>query len=232
MAIDTTEPTGVALIMVDAAGENMICVASGANLALSPERIDAVVDDVFTTAGVLLASCEVPPETVIRAVERGRRHGLTTILNPAPAERRLATPEVLGSVDVLTPNEIELAQLLGDVHDTTAGGDDERLVARARRLCDLGCGAVVVTRGRRGCTIVNADGVTHVPAPAVEAIDTTAAGDAFNGALAVAIAESRPLEDACRWACAAAALSVTTHGAQPSLARRAAIDRFAGAQPR
>jgi ribokinase len=230
ISVDAERPTGVALIMVNAAGENMISVASGANLALTPECVDAVSDEVFATASVLLVSCESPLETVIRALERAKRHGLTTIVNPAPADPRLVDPAILRWIDVLTPNEVELAVLTAATGDGAAAGHADPVVM-ARQLCELGCGSVVVTLGKRGCMIVSAPSAATATATAIEArrvepVDTTAAGDAFNGALAVALAEGRELEDACRWANAAAALSVARSGAQPSLANREAIDRF------
>ncbi len=143
-----------------------------------------------------------------------------TILNPAPAQSGAAAPEVLRLVDVLTPNQGEAAALVNrEVRNI------DHAVAAARSLRERGCGAVIVTMGALGCVVVD-DSVDHVPAPKVRAIDTTAAGDAFNGALAVALAEGKSLLAAARWATRAAALSVMRAGAQPSLPRRDEIESF------
>ncbi|MCE9547031.1 MAG: ribokinase [Planctomycetia bacterium] len=218
------EPTGVALILVDAAGENLIGVASGANSRLRPDDVDAVPDQLFAQATVFLASLETPRETVARGLARARQAGLTTILNPAPAPDDAVgvewiSSELLPLVDVLTPNEHEAAALSGMVVCDAAAAE-----AAARRLLERGCKAVVVTLGPQGAVLVEPGKTLHVPAPTVAAIDATAAGDAFNGALAVAMCESRPLADAVRFACRAATLSVTKAGAQPSLPTRAEID--------
>ena len=214
-------PTGVALIMVDASGENMISVAPGANGQLGADDVGAIPDEVFEQAGVFLASLECPWEGVLRGLRRARSFGLTTILNPAPAPTVPLTREELASIDVITPNRGEAAQLTGCTTDTLEG---VRQAARALR--ERGCGACVVTLGAEGGAIEDGE-FTSLAAPKVEAVDTTAAGDAFNGALAVAMAEGLTLRDAANWASFAAALAVTGSGAQPSLARRAAIDDFA-----
>jgi ribokinase len=214
MRVVPGEPSGVALILVDEQGENQIAVASGANLRLSPADVDAVPDEVFAAARVLLASLESPLPTVVRGLERARCSGSLTILNPAPADAAIATREMLSLVDVLTPNEHEAAALAEGERDP---------VEAARRLCGLGCGAVVVTLGAAGCLVWDGS-ATRVPPEPVVALDATAAGDAFNGALAVALAEGRSLVEAARWANRAAALAVTHRGAQPSLPRREEID--------
>ncbi|MBI2825401.1 MAG: ribokinase [Planctomycetia bacterium] len=227
------EATGVASIAVDEHGENIIAVASGANLHLAPADVDALPDDAWRAARVLLACLETPLETVVRALARAGEFGLMTILNPAPVPPGIDWRDVLLLVDVLTPNEIEAAALTGGGHParllsvskTGAASPTDPLTA-ARHLRAAGAGAVIVTRGAAGCAIATGEDETHLPARQVTAVDTTAAGDAFNGALAVALAEGRPLVDAARFATSAAALSVTRPGAIASLPRRAEIEKL------
>lgn len=213
--------TGVALILVDHSGQNCISVASGANLRLLPDDLDRVPIHVWQAARVFLASLEVPLATVIHGLTLARRHGLITILNPAPAAGGACQSEVMCLVDILTPNETEASELTG-VHVI----DEPSVIAAAKRLQAAGCGTVIVTRGEQGCTVVEktdaalAEKTWSVPALPVTAIDTTAAGDAFNGALAEAIAEKKPLAAAIEFATRAAAYSVTRAGAQPSLPTR------------
>jgi ribokinase len=208
------EASGIALILVDEQGQNQISVASGANTQLQPQHIDEIPDGIFTAAKVLLCSLETPLETVVHALQRAKRLGLTTLLNPAPADRAVAVREILSLVDVLTPNETEAAILCGD-----ETGDVEGL---ARTLQERGCRSVIVTCGAKGCVLLEGANVMSIAAHPVTAVDATAAGDAFNGVLAVALAEGRPLPEAVRRANTAAALSVTRRGAQPSLPTLAA----------
>ena len=217
------EATGVALILVDAEAENMIAVASGANAHLSIADVDRLPDAWFAPGGVFLACLESPLRTVRHALARARVSGMTTILNPAPANEPLPA-DVLELVDVLTPNEHEAAALAGQ-----SVTDHRSAVAAARHLQQLGCRQVIVTRGSAGCTALgdSIEGEEHgdgnavdVPALAVQPVDTTAAGDAFNGALAVRLSEGASLFEAARWASVAAAISVTRPGAQPSLPQR------------
>ena len=211
------QPTGVALILVDQHGENLISVASGANVELGPDDVDRVPEEVFRDAKVFLTCLESPLETVRRGLIRARDAGLTTILNPAPADPRIVAADMLSLVDVITPNEGE-ASLLAET------SDGEQAAARLR---EEGCGACAVTLGSRGCLVVE-ESETRVEACRVAAIDATAAGDAFNGALAVALAEGRPLVEAARWATRAAAVAVTRPGAQPSLPTREEIEQTVG----
>ncbi len=213
------EPSGVALIMVDQTGQNCISVASGANLHLTPADIDAIDDSRFERSAVLLACLEAPVHTVIRGLQRARQMGLTTILNPAPADPQIASPDVLKYVDIITPNETEAALLTGQAVQEPA-----QAIAAGKRLIQLGCRHAIVTMGARGCVVVN-DQVRQVDALPVQAVDTTAAGDAFNGTLALALAEGKDLMTSVGWAVSAAAISVTRPGAQPSLPRRDEIDK-------
>jgi ribokinase len=211
------QATGTALILVDQTGENLISVASGANSCLSTTDVDQLPDELFETARVFVACLESPEETVLRGLQRARRAGLLTILNPAPANPRIASPDWLAVVDLLTPNVTETIALTGVNPQTTAEA------ARAGRILrQRGCGRVVITRGADGCVVID-DDVTIIPAAAVVALDATAAGDAFTGALAAALVEGRSLVSAARWANLAAGLAVTRKGAQASLPRRAEI---------
>jgi len=207
--------TGTALIMVDRAGHNQIGVAPGANRALTVTQVQARAED-FAWAEVVVASCEIPLDCVTAALELARRRGATTILNPAPVPR--APLDRLHLVDYLTPNAGE-ALRLGGVAGEEAAAD--ALVAR-------GAGTVIVTLGEAGALCRGRAGAHRSPGVKVEAVDTTAAGDAFNGALAVALAERKDLAAVLRFANAAAALACTKRGAQPSLPSRAAVDRVTG----
>lgn len=214
------QASGVALILVDARGQNLISVASGANAHLLPGDLDALPAAVFTSARVFLTCLETPLETVAHGLRLARQAGLTTILNPAPAPLEPLPDALLNLVDVLTPNETEAAQLV-----RTGGGKSEpsQALAAALQLQSRGCRSVVVTLGEQGCLVVDRE-ATAIAGRKVKAVDATAAGDAFNGALAVALAEGRSLVEAARWAGTAAAISVTRLGAQPSLATRDEIE--------
>jgi ribokinase len=212
--------TGVALILVDSQGENLISVASGANLELTLDWVGGVPDEVFAAAKVFLASLESPVGAVERGLARARKGGARTILNPAPALPPSEAEPLWRLADVLTPNEHEASMLAGVPVDSM-----ESAVAAARQLQTRGAGDVIVTLGARGCVIVerNVPPVVVSPLP-VQAVDATAAGDAFSGALAVALSEGKTLADAARFATVAAGIAVTRAGAQPSLARREEID--------
>lgn len=218
-------PTGVALILVDANGQNLISVASGANSRLAPGDLDAVCRTAFPAARIFLTSLEIPLETVASGLKRAKQAGLLTVLNPAPASREVLDADILNWVDVLTPNAGEAA-LLAETGLATPGETESAAAIRAaRELQERGCRQVIVTLGADGCVVVGS-AVTQIAPCRVAAVDATAAGDAFNGALAVALAEGRTLVEAATWANAAAALSVTRRGAQPSLPTRRELDEF------
>lgn len=219
------EPSGVALILVDGNGQNLISVASGANARLRPEDIDALPDAVFAQATVFLTCLETPLATVARGLARAKRAGLTTVLNPAPASREIIDAGLLALVDVLTPNEGEAALLTADCENDEGSKTESPAARAALRLERLGCRAVVVTLGSEGCLVVDQE-MTRIAGCPVRAVDATAAGDAFNGVLAVALSEGRSLLEGAEWANAAAAISVTRRGAQPSLPCRAEIEAF------
>jgi ribokinase len=212
--------TGTALIVVDAQGRNQIAVAPGANRALTLADVDRRAMD-FAWAEVVVCSLEVPLATARRALECARRHGAQTILNPAPLPDRGL--DFLALADYVTPNEGEAARLTGvAVTDLDEAG---RAAAAVRAL---GATHAVVTLGGHGALADGPAGRLHSPAFEVAVVDTTGAGDAFNGALAVALAERRDLADALRFANATAALACTRRGAQPSMPTRHAVDRLAG----
>jgi ribokinase len=211
-------PSGVALIMVDAAGENAIAVAGGANERLLPAHVDAA-RDAIAAADIVLVQLEVPLATVRHVLTVAAELGRRVVLNPAPA--RPLEAAMLERVAVITPNETEARLLTGMSID-----DEVTAVAAATRLRAQGVAAAVLTLGPRGC-LVAADGLARrLPGHAVHAVDTVAAGDVFNGCLAVALAEGRDLVAAATFANAAAAIAVTRPGAQDSAPRRAEIDAF------
>ncbi len=206
-------PTGVALITVADSGANTIVVAPGANAELRPADLPAAV---LAQAAVVLSQLEISLDTVVAALHSGRAAGALTVLNPAPAPGALPT-DVLRLVDVLVPNEIEAAAL--------SGCPDPRDAAAA--LADTGPDTVIVTVGESGCLIAGRGGsVREVSAFAVDAVDTTAAGDAYCGVLAAGLAAGRALDVAVRRASAAGALAATRPGAVASLPHRAEIDRL------
>ncbi|MFO1477271.1 MAG: ribokinase [Verrucomicrobiota bacterium] len=211
-------PSGVALIFVDASGENSIGVASGANLQLSPEAVRRA-SSAIRKAAVVVAQLEIPLPAVQAALEIASRERVTTVLNPAPA--RPLADRLLRMVSILTPNETEAEELTG-----IRVGDEPAARRAARALRDRGVPSVVLTLGSRGALVSSGAGEWLVPGFRVKTVDTTAAGDIFNGALAVALSEDRPLPEAVRFANAAAAISVTRAGAQPSAPARSEIDRL------
>lgn len=220
---DPGNPSGVALIFVDEHGENSIAVASGANAQLTPADVREA-RDAIAGADILLVQLETPVETVRAAVELAADNGIRVVLNPAPAQP--LGEDVLRSVSVLTPNETE-ATLLSGVHVTDVV-DAEKAAAK---LASMGPDAIVVTMGARGAFVLESDRRELVPGFQVDAVDTTAAGDVFNGALAVALAGGAALVEATRFANAAAALSVTKLGAQPSAPARAEVDELIRSSP-
>ena len=215
---DPASPTGVALIFVGSDGENSIAVASGANGNLSSGDV-LNARAVFDGASVLIMQLETPLETIQTAAEAAAQARVRVILNPAPA--RPLPDSLLRHISILTPNETEAELLTGIKVDSTAAAGEA-----AAKLMARGVQTVVVTLGARGAFV--ADGATRelVPGFKVDAVDTTAAGDTFNGALAVALAEGQPLVEAVRFANAAGAISVTRIGAQPSVPRREEIEQL------
>lgn len=212
---DPDTATGVALIVVDDAGENSIVVAPGANHRLSPADV-VLAEPVIAQSKVLLLQLEIPLDSVIKAAKLAKRNEATVILNPAPAQP--LPPELLSLVDILIPNETEAEQLTGIPADTRSGAENA-----AAKLRSQGVSTVILTLGARGAWLLDGEQSTHVDAFHVTPVDTTAAGDAFVGGFAVALAEGLPLAEAVRWGNAAGALAATKLGAQPSLPNRSAL---------
>jgi ribokinase len=215
-----SQPTGVALIWVDQRGQNSIVVASGANHALAAGEINGCRAS-FRGASLALFQLETPLDAVAAALALARQEGARTILDPAPAQ---PLPRgLLEQVDILTPNESEACILLGRPVSRVTPAEAPALAAD---LLKLGPRAVILKLGEQGCCYFDASATIHSPAFPVAAIDTTAAGDTFNAGLAVALAEGRSIEDALRFANAAAAISVTRLGAQASIPSRAEVEAF------
>ena len=211
--------TGSACIFVNSSGENCIGIASGANAYVTPELVEEnqrLIDD----ARIVLCQLEIPMETVVKLADMCRSAGTTFVLNPAPAQA--LSDDLLKNIDILTPNEIELAQISGMGTDSMAS-----IESAARSLCEKGVGIVIATLGSNGCLIVDKDHAVQVPAHNVNAIDTTAAGDVFNGVLVAGLALGKPLVDAVRVASTASAIAVTRKGAISSIPSRQEVDEFA-----
>jgi len=218
--IQTDEaPSGVALITVDNAGNNVIVVAPGANQMLSPEDVKRAESDI-ASSGALVAQLEVPLETVEFAAQLANESGVLFILDPAPAQK--LSPELLKMVDVLTPNETE-AQILTGI-EVTSNRDSARTAAK--KLLEYGVKSVILTMGANGFLLANDDRMEFVPAVKVDAVDATAAGDAFTGSLAVGLAQGKTLPDAALFANYVAALSVTKMGAQSSMPAKEEVESF------
>ena len=215
---DNAEPSGVALIFVDEKGENSIAVASGANARLSHRDVTEA-EEVIKSADILLMQLETPMESVKRAAKIAKEAGVKVILNPAPACPLDNT--LLSTLYVITPNESE-AELLTDISVT----DFPSAEKAAFILLDRGVEVAIITMGIKGALIKTRELTKIVPGFKVNAVDSTAAGDVFNGSLVVAMAEGKTLEETVQFANAAAALSVTKLGAQPSAPKRVEIERM------
>lgn len=212
VAVDPQNGTGLAVISVDEAAENAIIVISGANMALDESDV-ARCADLLDDARVLLLQMEVPLEASLAVARAARERDVTVIFDPAPASP--LPDDAFGLFDVITPNEVETEILLG-MRPTT--------VAQAREAAGLlvkrGAGAAIVKMGAQGVAYATAQTGDFIPGFSVSAVDTVAAGDAFNGGLAVALAAGESLADAIRWGCAAGALATTRPGAVPSMPHR------------
>ena len=209
--------SGLAIVMVDSRGENSICVVAGANGQMQPDDLIAH-EELIAQAKVVLLQLDLPLPTVLQAIKLARKHGVKTILDPAPAAAD--TPAELLKVDIITPNHIEAGVMVGE---PVADVRSAKTVAAA--LVAKGPEAVVVTIGEKGAVLVDkSHHIRHFPAPKVAIVDTTAAGDAFTGALSAAIAREEKLSDAIRYANAAGALTCTKFGAQPAMPTRREVE--------
>lgn len=209
---DEALPSGVALITVDQQGENSIVVAAGANGHLLPEDLKEVIKEVNPN-GIILMQLEIPMRTIEYLAKYGKGSGAMVIVNPAPMHE-LSTA-LMGCIDIITPNQTEAERLSGiKILDITSAKE------AATAICQKGVKNVVITLGAQGALICQQGVFSVVPARKVKAVDSTAAGDVFNGALALALSEHRTLEEAVTFACQAAARSVTKMGAQASIPYR------------
>lgn len=215
---DSGNPSGVALITVDEKAENCIVVASGANANLLPSDLEKA-EEAIERADLVLMQLEVPMETVCFVADIAWQKGKKVILNPAPAHPLPA--DLLRHLYLITPNETEAEMITGvKITDESSAGE------AARALSGMGVQHVIITLGLKGALIYSNGKAEMVPALKVEAVDTTAAGDVFNGALTVALSEGRSLKEAARFACKASAISVTRVGAQSSAPYRNEVDIF------
>ena len=214
--------TGVALIFVNAEGENVIGIDAGANNAVTPEYLERYKQQVIE-ASALLMQLESPLDTVIAAAKIAKEHDTQVILNPAPACE--LPDELLSRVDIITPNETEAEKLTGINVD-----NNEDAARAAKALHDKGIATVIITLGSKGVWLSQNGEGKLVSGFRVKAVDTIAAGDTFNGALVTALLEGKQMDSAVRFAHAAAAIAVTRPGAQPSVPWRKEIDDFLAQQ--
>ncbi|MBW4516625.1 MAG: ribokinase [Timaviella obliquedivisa GSE-PSE-MK23-08B] len=215
--VDETTRSGVAAIAIDDSGENHIIIVAGANGQVDASDVDRLP---LLEIQVLLLQLEIPLAIVLAAAQVAKQAGITVILDPAPAANQLPA-ELYAAIDILTPNQVEAEQLTG-----IAVQDQASAILAARRLRQQGIGTVIIKMGAQGALCATAAEEFWVSPFAVRAIDTVAAGDAFNGGLAAALAEGRSLPEACRWAAAAGALATTVKGAQSAMPTRAELIRL------
>ncbi|MBD1915024.1 MULTISPECIES: ribokinase [Cyanophyceae] len=216
VVVDGEVATGVAAIAVDSAGQNTIVVVPGANGQISDSDVDRLTTR-LRPGDLVLLQFEVPLPLVIIAAKTAKAQGATVIADPAPARTDLP-PEFLRTVDIFTPNQVEASQLTG-----LAVTDIATATAAAQQLVQRGVAIAIVKLGAQGVVVAENHRTFHQPALAVKAVDTVAAGDAFNGGLAVALAEAMDLEEAVQFANAVAAAAVMVPGAQPSMPERSQV---------
>lgn len=217
--VDEAASSGVAVIAVDDAGENNIIIVAGANGRVNQQDVERL-SDLLPGAAALLLQFEIPLLVVLSAAQAARKAGVPVILDPAPAKANIP-PELYPLVDIITPNEIEASQLVG------FPVDGQEVAAKASvELRQRGVGIVIVKLGAQGVFCATGEETFSVPAFSVQAVDTVAAGDAFNGGLAAGLAEGHSLPEAVVWGAAAGAICATKAGAQPSLPDRETFDAF------
>lgn len=223
VTVDQSTHTGVAFILLNSRGENMIAVAPGTDSRVSTEDVDRATQAIRASQALLL-QLEIPIETVVYAARRAWESGAVVVLNPAPAKP--LPEEVYRYVHVMTPNRVELAMLTEGKQSQSQSMGLSDVVKMAQTLVDRGVKSVVVTLGRGGALAVTQNSAVHIPAFEVSpVVDTTGAGDVFTAALAVALAEGRGIDEACLFANAAAAIKITRFGAQ-SAPTRIEVERF------
>jgi ribokinase len=210
MFSDDTLPSGVALITVDKKGENSIVVSQGANNALLPQDFTAEVLKELENCKIILMQFEIPMETILFVAKYAASKNIKVIINPAPIQS--ISPELLSCTYIITPNETEAELLTGMQIKNPANAKKA-----AKAIMEMGVSIVIITLGALGALVCEEGKMTLVPAPKVNAIDTTAAGDVFNGALMVALSRGMNIPEATKFACQAAAISVTREGAQSSI---------------
>ena len=223
VAIDTHYSTGMAAIAIEEnSGQNRIIAVPGANQALDDTERERAKTALAATR-LLMLQLEVSLEVTLELARYAHERGCTVMLDPAPAPANPILPEVYRYIDVITPNETEAQAQVG-----FPVVDERSALQAAKVLHERGPWLAVVTLGERGAAYASQEGQGHLPPFSVTAVDTVAAGDAFNGALAVALSENRPLQEALRWGMAAGALAVTRHGAQEAMPTREEVERQIG----
>lgn len=215
---DPKNPSGVALILVDDNAENSIAVASGSNSNLVTADIDNSLDAIENSE-IVLMQLEIPIKTIEYAAQIAKSRGKMVILNPAPAPTEPLPLSILKNIDLITPNETE-AELISGIPVV----DEPSAIAAAKRMAELGVKKIIITMGSKGAMLYEDGEAELIPSIRVKAVDTTAAGDCFNGALTIAISEGRSLKEAVLFANRAAAISVTRPGAQVSMPYRHEVD--------
>jgi len=215
---DPKNPSGVALILVDDNAENSIAVASGSNSNLLTSDIDSSLDAIENSE-IVLMQLEIPLKTIDYAAQIAKSRHKMVILNPAPAPSEPLPHSILKNIDLITPNETE-AEIISGIPVV----DEASAIAAAKRIAELGVKKVIITMGSKGAMLYENGEAEFIPSIRVKAVDTTAAGDCFNGALTIAISEGRSLKDSVLFANRAAAISVTRPGAQVSMPYRHEVD--------
>ena len=223
--VDTTylrktseKATGVGFIVLNSAGNNFIILDMSANDLMDPAFVD-LAEAQIARSRIVMSVLEIPVAAAARAMELGKKHGVLTLLNPAPAA--LLPDDMFQHIDIMTPNESELRILLGLPAD-----DPTPTVELAQRMKARGVRTLVVTMGGDGALIVSDDGVQQIPTIVVDVVDTTGAGDAFNSGLAMALAEGKSLIEAVQYGCCAGAVACTRLGVIPALGTREALDQL------